>query len=249
AMGEANFRLPLLFCIVILMYSMWWCCGDTFSLVIIALVSSQNFPPIVSYRDGVSQQGNPLPDHHLIGSVVEMMVVTVQIALDTDYWTRYNLFAILGSLLLYCVHKCSYNLVIGVSYVTKAMGEANFRLPLLFCIVILMYSMWWCCGDTFSLVIIALVSSQNFPPIVSYRDGVSQQENPLPDHHLIGSVVEMMVVTVQIALDTDYWTRYNLFAILGSLLLYCVHKCSYNLVIGVSYVTKIFFLAVRSLIP
>jgi hypothetical protein len=122
-----------------------------------------------AYFYGASQQGHTTSDHQLIGSVVAtilVVVVTVQIALDTAYWTVFNHITIWGSLVWYFALQYFYNFVIGGSYVgslTKvsrnypivtflslflspndefsnfqAMGEATFWFTLVLSIVILM---------------------------------------------------------------------------------------------------------------
>lgn len=73
-----------------------------------------------TYKDGVSPKGYVLSDHMLLGSVVAtilVIVVTVQIALDTSYWTVFNHIMVWGSLILYFILDYSYNFVVGGSYV------------------------------------------------------------------------------------------------------------------------------------
>ncbi|XP_016845429.1 probable phospholipid-transporting ATPase IM isoform X4 [Nasonia vitripennis] len=88
--------------------------------------------PYGTYKDGVSPKGYVLSDHMLLGSVVAtilVIVVTVQIALDTSYWTIINHFMVWGSLVWYFILDYFYNFVIGGSYVgslTMAMSEATF---------------------------------------------------------------------------------------------------------------------------
>lgn len=56
----------------------------------------------------------------LFGSVVAtilVIVVTVQIALDTSYWTIFNHIMVWGSLIWYFILDYFYNFVIGGSYV------------------------------------------------------------------------------------------------------------------------------------
>lgn len=56
----------------------------------------------------------------LLGTVVAtilVIVVTVQIALDTSYWTVVNHFMVWGSLIWYFIMDYFYNFVIGGSYV------------------------------------------------------------------------------------------------------------------------------------
>lgn len=73
-----------------------------------------------TYKDGVSPKGYVLSDHMLLGSVVAtilVIVVTVQIALDTSYWTVFNHIMVWGSLIWYFILDYFYNFVIGGSYV------------------------------------------------------------------------------------------------------------------------------------
>lgn len=75
---------------------------------------------IGTYKDGVSPKGYVLSDHMLLGSVVAtilVIVVTVQIALDTSYWTVFNHIMVWGSLIWYFILDYFYNFVIGGSYV------------------------------------------------------------------------------------------------------------------------------------
>lgn len=76
--------------------------------------------PLGTYKDGVSPKGYVLSDHMLLGSVVAtilVIVVTVQIALDTSYWTIVNHIMVWGSLIWYFILDYFYNFVIGGSYV------------------------------------------------------------------------------------------------------------------------------------
>jgi len=69
------------------------------------------------------------------------VVVTVQIAMDTAYWTVFNHITVWGSLIWYFVLQYFYNYVIGGPYVgalSKAMGEASFWFTLVLSIVVLM---------------------------------------------------------------------------------------------------------------
>lgn len=68
----------------------------------------------------MSPKGYVLSDHMLFGSVVAtilVIVVTVQIALDTSYWTVFNHIMVWGSLIWYFILDYFYNFVIGGSYV------------------------------------------------------------------------------------------------------------------------------------
>lgn len=82
-----------------------------------------------AYFYGASQQGHTTSDHQLIGSVVAtilVVVVTVQIALDTAYWTVFNHITIWGSLVWYFALQYFYNFVIGGSYV-GSLTKVNFQ--------------------------------------------------------------------------------------------------------------------------
>lgn len=60
-----------------------------------------------------------LSDHMLLGSVVAtilVIVVTVQIALDTSYWTVFNHIMVWGSLICYFILDYSYNFIVRGSY-------------------------------------------------------------------------------------------------------------------------------------
>lgn len=73
-----------------------------------------------TYKNGISPYGYNLSDHMLLGTVVAtilVIVVTVQIALDTSYWTIFNHIMIWGSLVCYFIMDYFYNYVIGGSYV------------------------------------------------------------------------------------------------------------------------------------
>lgn len=75
---------------------------------------------IGTYKDGVSPKGYVLSDHMLLGSVVAtilVIVVTVQIALDTSYWTIVNHIMVWGSVIWYFILDYFYNFIIGGSYV------------------------------------------------------------------------------------------------------------------------------------
>jgi len=74
-------------------------------------------------------------------ATILVVVVTVQVALDTAYWTVFNHITIWGSLIFYFGLQYFYNFVIGGSYVgslTKAMGEATFWFTMVLSIVALM---------------------------------------------------------------------------------------------------------------
>ncbi|RLU26350.1 hypothetical protein DMN91_000144 [Ooceraea biroi] len=106
--------------------------------------------PYGTYRDGVSPKGYVLSDHMLLGSVVAtilVIVVTVQIALDTSYWTIVNHIMVWGSLIWYFILDYFYNFVIGGSYVgslTMAMSEATFWFTtVISCIILVIPVLSW----------------------------------------------------------------------------------------------------------
>ncbi|KAG6801693.1 phospholipid-transporting ATPase ID isoform X7 [Apis mellifera caucasica] len=106
--------------------------------------------PYGTYKDGVSPKGYVLSDHMLLGSVVAtilVIVVTVQIALDTSYWTIVNHIMVWGSLIWYFVLDYFYNFVIGGSYVgslTMAMSEATFWFTaVISCIILVIPVLSW----------------------------------------------------------------------------------------------------------
>ncbi|XP_071559321.1 phospholipid-transporting ATPase ID isoform X4 [Temnothorax nylanderi] len=106
--------------------------------------------PYGTYKDGVSPKGYVLSDHMLLGSVVAtilVIVVTVQIALDTSYWTVFNHIMVWGSLIWYFILDYFYNFVIGGSYVgslTMAMSEATFWFTtVISCIILVIPVLSW----------------------------------------------------------------------------------------------------------
>ncbi|XP_023288917.1 phospholipid-transporting ATPase ID, partial [Orussus abietinus] len=106
--------------------------------------------PYGTYKDGVSPKGYVLSDHMLLGSVVAtilVIVVTVQIALDTSYWTVFNHIMVWGSLIWYFILDYFYNFVIGGSYVgslTMAMSEATFWFTtVITCIILVIPVLSW----------------------------------------------------------------------------------------------------------
>ena len=87
--------------------------------------------PLGAYFDGASLQGQTMSDHMLIGSVVAtvlVVVVTVQIAMDTAYWTVFNHITVWGSLIWYFLLQYFYNYVIGGPYV-GALSKVTRRFP------------------------------------------------------------------------------------------------------------------------
>ncbi|XP_046608666.1 probable phospholipid-transporting ATPase IM isoform X4 [Neodiprion virginianus] len=106
--------------------------------------------PYGTYKDGVSPKGYVLSDHMLLGSVVAtilVIVVTVQIALDTSYWTVFNHIMVWGSLIWYFILDYFYNFVVGGSYVgslTMAMSEATFWFTtVITCIILVIPVLSW----------------------------------------------------------------------------------------------------------
>ncbi|XP_014610322.1 PREDICTED: phospholipid-transporting ATPase ID isoform X5 [Polistes canadensis] len=106
--------------------------------------------PYGTYKDGVSPKGYVLSDHMLLGSVVAtilVIVVTVQIALDTSYWTIVNHIMVWGSLIWYFILDYFYNFVIGGSYagsLTMAMSEATFWFTtVITCIILVIPVLSW----------------------------------------------------------------------------------------------------------
>lgn len=100
--------------------------------------------PYGTYKDGVSQQGFVMSDHQLLASVLAIILIldnTMQIVLDTTYWTVFNHITIWGSLLSYIVLDYFYNYVIGGPYVgalTQAIKDPNFWFTCVICVIILM---------------------------------------------------------------------------------------------------------------
>ncbi|KAK0161350.1 hypothetical protein PV327_009828 [Microctonus hyperodae] len=106
--------------------------------------------PYGTYKDGVSPKGYVLSDHMLLGSVVAtilVIVVTVQIALDTSYWTIVNHIMVWGSVLWYFILDYFYNFIIGGSYVgslTMAMSEPTFWFTtVISCIILVIPVLSW----------------------------------------------------------------------------------------------------------
>ncbi|XP_072752545.1 phospholipid-transporting ATPase ID isoform X3 [Anoplolepis gracilipes] len=106
--------------------------------------------PYGTYKDGVSPKGYVLSDHMLLGSVVAtilVIVVTVQIALDTSYWTVFNHIMVWGSLIWYFILDYFYNFAIGGSYVgslNMAMSEATFWFTtVISCIILVIPVLSW----------------------------------------------------------------------------------------------------------
>ncbi|XP_068248598.1 probable phospholipid-transporting ATPase IM isoform X2 [Palaemon carinicauda] len=102
------------------------------------------FIPFGAYYNGMDQEGRSMADQQTFGSVVAtilVIVVTMQMCLDTSYWTLFNHITIWGSLIFYLLLQYFYNFVIGGEYVgalSKAMGEPLFYFTSLLTIVVLM---------------------------------------------------------------------------------------------------------------
>lgn len=100
--------------------------------------------PYGTYKDGISPQGFVMGDHQLLASVLAIILIldnTMQIVLDTTYWTVFNHITIWGSLLSYIVLDYFYNYVIGGPYVgalTQAIKDPNFWFTTVICVIILM---------------------------------------------------------------------------------------------------------------
>lgn len=88
--------------------------------IVVSISHAFSSPFAGTYKDGVSPKGYVLSDHMLLGSVVAtilVIVVTVQIALDTSYWTIVNHIMVWGSVIWYFILDYFYNFIIGGSYV------------------------------------------------------------------------------------------------------------------------------------
>lgn len=100
--------------------------------------------PFGAYMNGVSAEGFVLSDLQLLASVVAVILIldnTMQIVLDTTYWTVFNHITIWGSLVSYFVLDYFYNYVIGGPYVgalTQAMNGATFWFTTVICVLMLM---------------------------------------------------------------------------------------------------------------
>ncbi|XP_043218324.1 phospholipid-transporting ATPase ID-like isoform X2 [Amphibalanus amphitrite] len=100
--------------------------------------------PYGTYKDAVSPEGYTISDHQLFGAVVAtvlVVVVTMQICLDTTYWTWLNHLCVWGSLFTYILLQFFYNYVLGGVYVgslAMAMSEANFWFCTLLTVIVLM---------------------------------------------------------------------------------------------------------------
>ncbi|CAM1330633.1 ATP8B2 (predicted) [Pycnogonum litorale] len=102
------------------------------------------FIPYGAFYDAVNPFGTGVADHQLFGTVVSTMlviVVTVQIALDTSYWTVFNHIVIWGSVLLYFALTFFINTdFIGNSYFgapRMALSTAQFWFTLFLTVVVL----------------------------------------------------------------------------------------------------------------
>lgn len=75
---------------------------------------------IGTYKNGTSPEGYVLSDHMLLGSVMAtilVIVVTLQVALDTSYWTSINHLTIWGSVVWYFIMDYLYNYIVDGVYV------------------------------------------------------------------------------------------------------------------------------------
>ncbi|XP_035707626.1 phospholipid-transporting ATPase ID isoform X1 [Folsomia candida] len=99
--------------------------------------------PYGTYHHAISADGQGLSDHMLFGSAVSTILVvitTVQVALDTAYWTVFNHIAIWGTILFYFILHYIYNFAIRGRYLgslTKALQEASFWFTLVLTVMIL----------------------------------------------------------------------------------------------------------------
>ena len=72
-----------------------------------------------AYEDKILSNGMVLSDHQLFGTVVAtslVIIVNLQVALDTSYWTVFNHITIWGSIALYFCLQFAYNYIIGGAY-------------------------------------------------------------------------------------------------------------------------------------
>ncbi|XP_023324671.1 phospholipid-transporting ATPase ID [Eurytemora carolleeae] len=96
-----------------------------------------------AYHDKTDELGKVLSDHYLFGSVVAsvlVIVVTAQVALDTQYWTIWNHLTIWGSLAFYFALTLCYNWFFKGIYVGSlltAMSDHTFWFVVLLTTVIL----------------------------------------------------------------------------------------------------------------
>uniref|UniRef100_A0A0N7ZAC6 Phospholipid-transporting ATPase n=1 Tax=Scylla olivacea TaxID=85551 RepID=A0A0N7ZAC6_SCYOL len=102
------------------------------------------FIPFGAYYNAMDTEGRSMADQQTFGSVVAtilVIVVTMQICLDTSYWTLFHHITIWGSLIFYLLLQYAYNYLLQGEYVgalAKAMGEPMFYFTTLLTIVILM---------------------------------------------------------------------------------------------------------------
>jgi len=88
--------------------------------------------PLGAYHNKTDDMGKVLSDHFLFGSVVAtilVLVVTAQIALDTQYWTVWNHVTIWGSVVVYFGLTFAYNWIFQGQYIgslTTAMQDQTF---------------------------------------------------------------------------------------------------------------------------
>ncbi|XP_047740035.1 phospholipid-transporting ATPase ID-like [Hyalella azteca] len=102
------------------------------------------FIPYGAYYTAVDQHGRGMADHQLFGTVVAsilVLVVTVQICLDTSYWTVFNHVTIWGSPVMYLIAQFFYNYALGGDYVgtlVKTLEEPLFYFTCMLTLVVLM---------------------------------------------------------------------------------------------------------------
>ncbi|CAG0920549.1 unnamed protein product [Notodromas monacha] len=96
-----------------------------------------------TYQDALNPEGQVTSDLMLFGSVLAtnlVMVVTLQIALDTAHWTIINFLTLAASLLLYFTLTFSYYYIFSSQYLgslKKAMEAANFWFTLILLMAVL----------------------------------------------------------------------------------------------------------------
>jgi hypothetical protein len=99
--------------------------------------------PLGAYHDKTDETGKVLSDHYLFGSVVAtilVVVVTAQVALDTQYWTVWNHITIWGSLFFYFALTFLYNWGLGGTYMgslSTVMADHTFWFVVLLTTVVL----------------------------------------------------------------------------------------------------------------
>ncbi|CAL4063265.1 unnamed protein product, partial [Meganyctiphanes norvegica] len=90
----------------------------------------------VYYNGGLDPQGLNMSDYQTFGTIVAtqlVFAVTLQMCLDTGYWTVFSHITIWGSIIFYFILQYFYNYVMGGEFVgtlNKSMGTATFWLSL-----------------------------------------------------------------------------------------------------------------------